>query len=38
LRVNPGFSALKFAEGHAFKDPATRRLFGEHLVEAGLPR
>ena len=26
-----------FAEGHAFKDAAQRRLFGEHLVLAGLP-
>jgi len=26
-----------FAEGHAFKDPAKRRLFGEHLMQAGLP-
>ena len=38
LRVNPRFSALSFAEGHAFKDPAKRRLFGEHLVQAGLPK
>jgi len=38
LRVNPTFSAVKFAEGHAFKDPAKRRLFGEHLVQAGLPK
>lgn len=38
LRVDPKFSAMRFAEGHAFKDPAKRRLFGEHLVLAGLPR
>src|SRR5260221_8782033 len=38
LRVHPKFSAIQFAEGHAFKDPAKRRLFGEHLVRAGLPK
>ena len=37
LRVNPSFSAAKFAAGHAFKDADKRRLFGEHLVLAGLP-
>ena len=37
LRFNPTFSARKFAEGHAFKDPEKRRLFGDHLVLAGLP-
>jgi adenylate cyclase len=37
LRVHPTFRAMRFAEGHAFKDPAKRRLFGEHLVLAGLP-
>ncbi len=37
LRLNPRFSARRFAEGHAFKDPEQRRLFGEHLVLAGLP-
>ncbi|WP_170303806.1 adenylate/guanylate cyclase domain-containing protein [Reyranella soli] len=37
LRVNPTFSARKFAAGHAFKDAEKRRLFGEHLVMAGLP-
>jgi len=37
LRLNPKFSARRFAEGHAFKDPDKRRLFGEHLVKAGLP-
>jgi hypothetical protein len=37
LRVNPAFSAAKFAAGHAFKDADKRRLFGEHLVLAGLP-
>jgi hypothetical protein len=26
-----------FAEGHAFKDPDKRRLFSEHLMQAGLP-
>ena len=37
LRVNPTFSARQFAAGHAFKDADKRRLFGEHLVLAGLP-
>ena len=37
LRVNPTFSAAKFAAGHAFKDADKRRLFGEHLMLAGLP-
>ncbi|MBY0318915.1 MAG: adenylate/guanylate cyclase domain-containing protein [Reyranella sp.] len=37
LRVNPAFSARKFAAGHAFKDAEKRRLFGDHLVMAGLP-
>jgi len=27
----------RFVEIHAFKDPAKRRLFAEHLVRAGLP-
>ena len=35
LRVNPSFSAAKFAAGHAFKDADKRRLFGEHLMLAG---
>jgi hypothetical protein len=30
-------SASKVAAGHAFKDADKRRLFGEHLVLAGLP-
>jgi adenylate cyclase len=37
LRVDPKFSATRFAESYAFKDPAKRRLFGQHLVKAGLP-
>jgi adenylate cyclase len=37
LRVHPKFSVSRFVEIHAFKDPAKRRLFGEHLVKAGLP-
>ena len=37
LRVDPKFSATRFAEGYAFKDPDKRRLFGEHLMTAGLP-
>jgi adenylate cyclase len=38
LRVDPKFSATRFAEGYSFKDPAKRRLFGEHLMQAGLPK
>ncbi|MGD9884093.1 CadC-family transcriptional regulator [Reyranella sp.] len=37
LRIDPKFTVRKFAEGHAFKDPDRRRLFGAHLVLAGLP-
>ena len=37
MELNPGFRVRPFAEGHAFKDPGRRRLFGEHLVMAGLP-
>jgi len=37
LRIDPNFSAGRFVSGHAFKDSAKRRLFGEHLVKAGLP-
>ena len=37
LAIDPRFRALPFAEGHAFKDAAQRRLFAEHLVKAGLP-
>jgi adenylate cyclase len=37
LRIDPNFSAGRFVAGHAFKDPEKRRLFGEHLVKAGLP-
>ncbi len=37
LQLNPNFRVRPFAEGHAFKDPDQRRLFGEHLVMAGLP-
>jgi adenylate cyclase len=37
LRVHPTFRAVRFAEGHAFKDPDKRRLFGDHLILAGLP-
>jgi hypothetical protein len=33
----PTFNAATFAAGHAFKDADKRRLFGEHLVLAGLP-
>jgi adenylate cyclase len=37
LRVHPTFSAMRFAESYAFKDPAKSQLFGEHLRRAGLP-
>ena len=37
LRFDPKFSVRQFAESHAFKDPEQRRLFGDHLVLAGLP-
>ncbi|WP_421995857.1 hypothetical protein [Reyranella sp.] len=37
LRLNPTFRARAFAENHAFRDPAQRRRFGDHLVAAGLP-
>jgi adenylate cyclase len=37
LRVDRNFSARQFAERHAFRDAGQRRLFGEHLVMAGLP-
>jgi len=36
LQLNPNFRVRAFAEGHAFKDPGQRRLFGDHLVMAGL--
>jgi TolB-like protein/cytochrome c-type biogenesis protein CcmH/NrfG len=38
LRVSPKFSALRYAEDYAFKDPAKRQLLGEHLLKAGLPK
>ena len=38
LQINPNFSVARFAETHAFRDPAKRRLFGEHLTQAGLPK
>ena len=37
LRVDPAFSAAKFAARQAFKDADKRRPFGEDLVLAGLP-
>jgi adenylate cyclase len=37
LRVHPKFSARRWAEGHALRDPDKRRLFGDHLILAGLP-
>jgi hypothetical protein len=41
-RVHPKFSARRFREGHALRamlsrTPDKSRLFGEHLVKAGLP-
>jgi adenylate cyclase len=38
LAVDPGFSALAFARTHAFRDPAKRQQFAEHLIQAGLPK
>ena len=37
LRVHPEFNSRRFAEAHALRDPDKRRLFGDHLVLAGLP-
>ena len=37
LRFHPQFSARRFAEGHALRDPDKRRLFGDHLILAGSP-
>ncbi len=37
MRVDAKFSTTRFAEGYAFKDPAKRKLIGEHLLLAGLP-
>ncbi|MBL6617955.1 MAG: tetratricopeptide repeat protein, partial [Reyranella sp.] len=37
LAIDPRFRVGPFAEGHAFKDAAQRRLFAAHLVKAGLP-
>jgi adenylate cyclase len=37
LRVHPKFNSRRFAEAHALRDPDQRRLFGDHLVLAGLP-
>jgi adenylate cyclase len=37
LHAVPKFSVLDFVARYAFKDPAKRRLFGEHLLQAGLP-
>jgi adenylate cyclase len=37
LRIDPNFSAARFVSSYAFKDPAKRQLFGDHLVKAGLP-
>jgi adenylate cyclase len=35
MRVDPKFSAKQFSQSHAFKDPAKRQLFAEHLLLAG---
>jgi adenylate cyclase len=37
LGVDPKFNVSRFVGTHAFKDPDKRRLFGEHLLQAGLP-
>jgi adenylate cyclase len=37
MQLEPRFSASRFATGYAFRDEARRRLFGEHLIKAGLP-
>jgi CHASE2 domain-containing sensor protein len=37
MQLEPRFSARRFATGYAFRDEARRRLFGEHLIKAGLP-
>ena len=38
MQLEPRFSARGFAAGYAFRDEARRRLFGEHLIKAGLPK
>ncbi|TAJ35659.1 MAG: adenylate/guanylate cyclase domain-containing protein [Reyranella sp.] len=38
LRVDPKFSASRFAQAYAFRDPAKRQLFADHLILAGLPK
>jgi adenylate cyclase len=37
LRVDPKFSSTRFAQSYAFRDPAKRQLFADHLLLAGLP-
>jgi adenylate cyclase len=37
VQFEPRFASRRFAEGHAFRDPARRQLFCEHLIQAGLP-
>jgi len=38
LAVDPRFSAEAFVRDYAFRDPAKRQLFGEHLILAGAPK
>jgi adenylate cyclase len=38
LKVDPKFSTMEFVRNHAFRDPAQRQLFGEHLMLAGVPK
>jgi len=38
LRVDPAFSVEKFCSWYPIKQPDRRALFGDRLIEAGLPR
>jgi adenylate cyclase len=37
LEIEPGFSVKRFCDGYAYRDPARRAAFAEHLKSAGLP-
>ena len=37
LAIEPGFRVRRFCDAYAYKDPARRAAFGEHLRLAGLP-
>jgi len=37
LAVEPGFRVKRFAETYAYKEPARRLAFADHLRSAGLP-